>query len=332
MRVFKLILLFVLLAVIASIVGWFWFAGKPLTMKAEQISFTVPAGAGLRTAAQAIETAGVDLPAWQLAWLGRLLGRSTQIKAGSYEIQHGLTALGLLDVLTRGDVSRTDVVLIEGKTFRQFREILNRHPDLRHDTAQLTDAEILQRLGATETHPEGLFFPDTYMVDKGSSDFDVLRRAYQAMQSRLNTSWAARDPTLPLKSPYELLILASIVEKETGTAADRGLIASVFANRLRINMRLQTDPTVIYGLGEKFDGNLRKIDLQTDTPWNTYTRAGLPPTPIANPGTAALQAASRPLPSNHLYFVARGDGSSQFSGNLDDHNRAVNRYQRGGKS
>lgn len=332
MRAFKLFLLLVMLVVITAIAGWFWFAGKPLTMKAERIGFTVPAGAGLRTAAQAIETAGVDLPAWQLAWLGRLLGRSTQIKAGSYEIQQGLTALGLLDVLTRGDVSRADVVLIEGKTFGQFRDILNRHPDLRHDTTPLTDAEILQRLGATAPHPEGLFFPDTYMVDKGGSDFDVLRRAYQAMQDRLNASWASRDPTLPLKSPYELLILASIVEKETGTAADRGMIASVFVNRLRINMRLQTDPTVIYGLGEKFDGNLRKIDLQTDTPWNTYTRAGLPPTPIANPGSAALQAASRPLPSNHLYFVARGDGSSQFSGNLDDHNRAVNRYQRGGKS
>ena len=190
----------------------------------------------------------------------------------------------------------------------------------------------MQRLGANDKHAEGLFFPDTYLADKGSSDLEVLQRAYRAMQGRVDAAWAVRDAGSPLKTPYELLILASIVEKETGAAAERGLVASVFTNRLRIGMPLQTDPTVIYGLGERFDGNLRKIDLQTDTPWNTYTRAGLPPTPIAMPGLAALMAAAQPPKSNYLYFVARGDGSSQFSTNLDDHNRAVNRYQRGGRS
>ena len=330
MRTLKLLLLVLLLAVIAVTAGGLWFYGKPLGMQTDTVSFTVATGSSLRTAAQSIESAGVELPAWQLAWLGRLLGRSTQIKAGSYEIQRGLTAMGLLDVLTRGDVSRTEVVLVEGRTFRQFRQLLNSHPDLRHDTFSLTDTEILLKLEAKESHPEGLFFPDTYLMDKGGSDLDVLRRAYRAMLRHLDETWAARDPQLALQSPYELLILASIVEKETGTPADRPLVASVFANRLRIKMPLQTDPTVIYGLGERFDGNLRKIDLLTDTPWNTYTRNGLPPTPIAMPGLAALLATSRPPPSDFLYFVARGDGSSHFSGKLDDHNRAVNRYQRKG--
>jgi len=219
-------------------------------------------------------------------------------------------------------------VLVEGKTFRQFRAALNENRDLVHDSATLGDKEILARLGVPETHPEGLFFPDTYVFNKGSSDLDVMRRASRAMQTRLAAAWEQRDRTVPLKSPYELLILASIVEKETGLAADRPLVAAVFANRLRRGMLLQTDPTVIYGLGERFGGNLRKIDLQTDTPWNTYTRPGLPPTPIAMPGLASLQAAARPPASDRLYFVARGDGSSHFSASLDEHNNAVNRYQR----
>ena len=332
MRVFKILLLLLVLGAIGAIASWFWVTGKPLTMKSERISFTVTSGSGLKAAAQTIQNAGVEFPAWQLAWMGRILGRSAKIKAGSYEIERGLTALGLLDVLTRGDVSRTEVVLVEGKTFRQFRQVLNQNPDIRHDTQGMSDADILKRLNAKESHPEGLFFPDTYLVDKGSSDFDVMRRAYTAMQTRLADAWNARDPSIPLSSPYDMLILASIVEKETGLAADRGLVAAVFINRLRIKMPLQTDPTVIYGLGERFDGNLRKIDLQTDTPWNTYTRGGLPPTPIAMPGTASLQVVGHPPKNEYLYFVARGDGSSQFSSSLDEHNRAVNRYQRGGKS
>ena len=328
MRTFKLILLALILAFVTAITGFSWFTVRHLPMRSDPTAFSVPTGASLRTAAQVIEAAGIDLPAWQLELLGRILGRSTKIKAGSYEIEEGLTALALLDKLTRGDVTQGELVLVEGKTFRQFRAALNEHPDLSHDSLKLSDTQILARLGARESHPEGLFFPDTYLFNKGGSDFDVLRRAYKSMQPRLAAIWQQRETTLPLKTPYELLILASIVEKETGIPADRPQVAAVFVNRLRRGMLLQTDPTVIYGLGDRFSGNLRKIDLQNDTPWNTYTRPGLPPTPIAMPGLASLQAAAKPPSSDRLYFVARGDGSSEFSATLDEHNSAVVKYQK----
>ena len=328
MRTFKFVLLAVLLAFLAAIAGVNWFTTRHLPMRSDPTMFSIPAGASLRTAAQVIESAGIDLPAWQLEIRGRAMGRSAKIKAGSYEVEEGITALALLDKLTRGDVTQGELLLAEGKTFRQFRTLLNEHPDLDHDTLKLSDAKILSLLGAKEAHPEGLFFPDTYLFNKGSSDIDVLRRAYKAMQPKLAAAWERRETTLPVKTPYELLILASIVEKETGLPADRPQVAAVFVNRLRRGMLLQTDPTVIYGLGERFDGNLRKVDLQTDTPWNTYTRAGLPPTPIAMPGLASLQAAAKPPPSDMLYFVARGDGSSEFSVTLDEHNSAVARYQK----
>ena len=328
MRTFKLILLVLILAFLSAIAGATWFTVHHLPMHSVPTAFSVPPGASLRMAAQAIEAAGVDLPAWQLELLGRVLGRSSKIKAGSYEAEQGLTALTLLDKLTRGDVTQGELILVEGKTFRQFRAALNEHPDLVHDSLKLSDTEILTRLGAKETHAEGLFFPDTYLFNKGSSDFDVLRRAYKAMQPRLAAAWDRRDSSLPLKTPYELLILASIVEKETGLTADRPQVAAVFVNRLRRGMLLQTDPTVIYGLGERFGGSLRKVDLQTDSPWNTYTRPGLPPTPIAMPGLASLQAAAKPPASDRLYFVARGDGSSTFSTSLEAHNSAVAKYQR----
>lgn len=328
MRTFKLFLLALILAFLATIAGIGWLSMHHLPMRNQPAVFAIPAGASLRSVAQTIESAGIELPAWQLELLGRALGRAGKIKAGSYEVEPGLTALMLLDKLTRGDVTQGEIVLVEGKTFRQFRAVLNEHPDLLHDSLKLSDSEILLRLGAVERHPEGLFFPDTYLFNKGSSDFDVLRRAYKAMQPRLAGVWDKRDTSVPLKAPYELLILASIVEKETGLSTDRPQVAAVFANRLRRGMLLQTDPTVIYGLGERFDGNLRKVDLQTDTPWNTYTRPGLPPTPIAMPGLASLQAAALPPASDKLYFVARGDGSSVFSASLEQHNSAVARYQR----
>lgn len=328
MRTFKIILFLVILGFIGAVVGASWFTVRHLPMRNDPTAFSIPPGASLRTAAQVIEAAGVELPAWQLELLGRVLGRSSKIKAGSYEIEDGLTALALLNKLTRGDVTQSEIVLVEGKTFRQLRAVLNEHPDLAHDSLKMTDAKVLALLGARETHPEGLFFPDTYLFPKGSSDLDVLRRAYRAMQPKLAAAWEKRESTLPLKTPYELLILASIVEKETGIPADRPQVAAVFVNRLRRGMLLQTDPTVIYGLGESFDGNLRKVDLLTDTPWNTYTRVGLPPTPIAMPGLASLQAAANPPPSDMLYFVARGDGSSEFSATLDEHNSAVAKYQK----
>jgi UPF0755 protein len=234
----------------------------------------------------------------------------------------------LLSIFSKGAVIQRKLSVIEGWTFKQFRDELNTNPDLKHVTSNLSDAEILQRIGATETHPEGLFFPDTYHFAAGTRDLVILKRAYQTMQQRLQAAWATRDTSSPLQTPYQALILASIVEKETGAPSDRTMIAAVFVNRLRKGMLLQTDPTVIYGMGDKFDGNLRKRDLRADSPYNTYTRRGLTPTPIALPGLAALQATLHPAQTNALYFVSRGDGSSQFSSTLTAHNRAVNRYQK----
>lgn len=306
----------------------FWWANSVIAMRGAVVDVHIPAGAGLRVALRHLDAAGVPLPIWPMILLARLSRSETSIKAGSYELQAPLTPLQLLGKLTRGDVSQAEVVLPEGWTFRQLRARLDAHPDVRHDSAGMTDATLLARIGAAENHPEGLFFPDTYLFDKRSTDIQLLARAYRAMRQRLNAAWDGRDPASPLKSPYEALILASIVEKETGRDADRPLVAAVFVNRLRRNMLLQTDPTVIYGLGEQFDGNLRKRDLTNDTPYNTYLRGGLPPTPIAMPGEASLRAALNPAASKALYFVARGDGSSEFSESLDAHNRAVNRFQK----
>ncbi len=316
-----------LLAMLAAGTGW-WYAHRPLALKTPLVDFTIERGMSLRQAARVIEHSGVEVDAALLAWLGRIGKRAHSIKAGSYEVHAGITPWQLILKLSDGDVTQGELLLVEGWTFRQMRTALENHPDLQADTAGLSDAEVLARIGASESHPEGLFFPDTYLFDKHSDASAVLRRAYQTMQLRLRQAWDGRDPATPLKSPYEALILASIVEKETGRSEDRGLVSSVFANRLRIGMPLQTDPTVIYGLGADFDGRLRRIHLNTDHPWNTYTRRGLPPTPIAMPGAASLHAALHPPPSEFLYFVSRGDGSSEFSRNLADHNRAVNRFIR----
>lgn len=313
-------------AVLGAVV---WYADRPLALAHQEADFTVQRGFTMRQAAAAIAESGVDVSPRALYWLARVTGKANRIQAGSYEVHAGITPWQLILKLSSGDVSQASLRLVEGWNFRQVRAALESHPDLQRDTVGLNEADILRAIGASEAHPEGLFFPDTYLFDKQSSALAVLRRAYGAMQTELSHAWNQRDPQLPVKSPYEALILASIVEKETGRPEDRGLVASVFANRLRIGMRLQTDPTVIYGVGERFDGNLRRQHLDTDHPYNTYTRVGLPPTPIAMPGRDALLAAVRPPASDYLYFVARGDGSSEFSKNLDDHNRAVNRFQRG---
>jgi UPF0755 protein len=264
-----------------------------------------------------------------LYWWFRLSGESRQIKAGSYELEAGTTPRSLLGKLVRGEEALRSVTLVEGWTFRQLRDALKKADQLKPQTLDLTSEAIMQQLGMPGIAAEGRFFPDTYTYSKGSTDLAVLKRAARAMEKKLAFAWAQRTPQSPLQSAEQALILASIVEKETGRGSDRPMISSVFSNRLRIGMRLQTDPTVIYGLGEKFDGNLRKVDLLTDTPWNTYIRTGLPPTPIAMPGKAALLAAVQPAQSKALYFVARGDGTSAFSATLDEHNRAVNKYQRG---
>lgn len=308
-----------------------WWTTQPLALAAEKVEISVPPGASLRTAARNAVEGGVRVPADLLYAYFRFASDPAQpIKPGEYEVTRGMSPRALLAKLERGDRIILAVTLVEGWSFRQVREALAKADHLKPDTRDMTQADIMQALGKPGMHPEGRFFPDTYHYAKNSSDLAVLRQSLQLMDARLTAAWEVRSPRLPLKSPDEALILASIVEKETGQAADRAEIAGVFINRLRIGMRLQTDPTVIYGLGEKFDGNLRRIDLTTDTPWNTYTRAGLPPTPIAMPGKASLMAAVQPATTSSLYFVARGDGSSHFSRSLDEHNRAVNKFQRGG--
>lgn len=320
-------LLGLLLAAALGFLGWMgYFATQPLVLQTSPLDFTVKAGSTLRSASRQIEEAGVAMPAWQFTLLGRALGKAAEIKAGSYEVIQGITPMKLLEKLTRGDVTQAEVVLLEGWTFRQMRAALDAHASVRHDTAGWTERQILEKLGI-DGPAEGHFFPDTYLFAKGSSDLDIFKRSYRQMDMILFAEWQGRETSLPYKSPYEALIMASIVEKETGKSQDRTQVASVFLNRLRKGMLLQTDPTVIYGLGEKFDGNLRKRDLLADGPYNTYTRPGLPPTPIAMPGLASIQAALHPARTGMLYFVARGDGTSQFSRTLEEHNRAVAKYQ-----
>ncbi len=326
---FKLLALLLALALAAG--GWaWWWTTQPLSLAADPVELTVPAGASLRTAAQRAVDGGVRTNADLLYAYFRLAARDQTIKPGDYAVTRGMTPGDLLGKLVRGERIVLTVTLVEGWTFRQFRDALAKAPHLRPDTAALAAAEIMKTLGKPGVAAEGRFFPDTYHYYKNASDLDVLRQSMELMDKRLQAAWDARAPGLPLKSADEALVLASIVEKETGQPSDRPAVAGVFVNRLRIGMRLQTDPTVIYGLGERFDGDLKRSHLSTDTPYNTYTRAGLPPTPIAMPGKASRMAAVQPAPTKALYFVARGDGSSHFSESLGEHNRAVDKYQRGG--
>ena len=322
--------LLILLASAAAIgfCGWmFWFALSPIELAAPSVEFSIRPGSSLRSATRQIIDAGVLLPDWKFNALARANGASAEIKAGSYQVSSGMTPLLLIRKITRGDYAQAEIRFVEGWIFRQMRDEMKAHADLMHDSENLTEAEIMAKLGAPERVPEGLFFPDTYVFAKGSSDFAVLARAYRTMQKQIQSAWAQRAPELPITDPYEALILASIVEKETGRAGDRAMIAAVFANRLRLGIKLQTDPSVIYGMGDQFDGNLRKKDLVTDTPFNTYTRRGLPPHPIAMPGLASLAAVMHPAQTDALYFVSRGDGTSEFSRTLAEHNRAVAKYQ-----
>ncbi|OIQ75291.1 putative aminodeoxychorismate lyase [mine drainage metagenome] len=306
----------------------FWWINQSLTLTAAVVDLSIEPGTTARGVAQDAVDAGVQTSPQLLYWWFRLSGQARQIKAGSYEFEGDLTPRSLLAKLVHGDEALRVVTLVEGQTFNQYRETLLKAEQLKHDTQGLETHFIMQELGRPELLPEGRFYPDTYTYTKGSSDLALLKRALRAMDQHLANAWQLRQSSLPLTSPEQLLTLASIIEKETGRASDRPMIASVFINRLRLGMLLQTDPSVIYGLGDKYDGKLHKRDLLTDTPWNTYTRAGLPPTPIAMPGKAALLAAAQPAQSQALYFVARGDGSSQFSDTLAAHNRAVHLYQR----
>lgn len=331
MRLFLKVLFVLTLLAATAAGGLWWWANQPLNLRSSPLDFRVVAGSSLRSAIAQMQEAGIAVQPSLLALLARVKRSETGIKAGSYAVKHGVTPLQLLEKLTQGKVTQGDITLVEGWTFRQWRARLDAHPDLAHDSRDLSEAQIIERLGLSIERLEGWLFPDTYLFDKQSSDLELLARAVRAMQRRLDGEWAGRAEDLPYKSSNEALIMASIIEKETGREADRAQVAAVFVNRLRKGMMLQTDPTVIYGLGDSFDGNLRKQDLLTDTPYNTYTRTGLPPTPIAMPGLASLRAALHPAASDALYFVARGDGSSEFSQSLDDHNRAVNKFQRRGK-
>ena len=332
-RVFTRLLMFALLPAIlaAGAAAWWLHNLIRLNLPAGRQVLDLEIEPGTRAAqvAETIVASGADVNLMLLQLWFRVSGQARQIKAGSYEITPGSTPRSLLSMVVRGDQALKSVTLVEGWNFSQVRAALQKAELLAPESTGLQPEMIMEKLGKPGIHPEGRFFPDTYTYAKGSSDMAVLKRAAKAMDKRLDAAWALRSPDTPLKSPEQALIMASIVEKETGKPTDRAQIAGVFTNRLRIGMLLQTDPTVIYGMGDKFDGNIRKRDLQTDTPYNTYTRGGLPPTPIAMPGKAALLAAVQPAPTKALYFVARGDGTSQFSATLDDHNRAVNKYIRG---
>ena len=290
--------------------------------------FTVHPGAGLKAVGHQLAADGVLLEGESFWILGRLAGKAQRIQAGTYRIDRPMTALDVIDKLARGDVVFVEALFVEGITLKQWLAQLAVNPRVRQTIDGKTEKEIREALA--EEHPlEGWLFPDTYRFAPGTPDIDIVRRAHSTMKRRIAEAWSTRDGTIPLKSSYEALILASIVEKETALASERPMVASVFMNRIKRGMRLQTDPIVIYGMAERFDGSIRKRDLATDTPWNTYTREGLPPTPIAMPGMASLRAATHPAESAYLYFVARGDGSHEFSRTLEEHNKAVAKYQLG---
>jgi UPF0755 protein len=321
----------VIAALAAAAVVWHW-VNAPVRLDSATVDYTVEAGTGPRGIARVMNDSGIHINADAFVALARLSRRDKALKAGAYEAQRGDTPWVLLERMANGDMTQTRLTLVEGWTYKHIRQVLRDDPKVKQTLDGVSDKALLERLGSDKKSPEGLFYPDTYVFTPGTSDFDILRRAYRAEQALLGRLWPDREAGLPLATPYQALILASIIEKETGNSADRRRIAGVFINRLRLNMPLQTDPTVIYGMGDAYHGKLHKKDLETDTPWNTYTRAGLPPTPIASAGKASLMAALHPEKHDYLYFVSRGDGTSEFSRNLRGHNRAVAKYILGRKN
>ncbi|MEQ1591949.1 MAG: endolytic transglycosylase MltG [Thiobacillaceae bacterium] len=322
-------LFILLLASALAMAAWLaWYANQTLDMGVLPKTFSITPGTSLHALTVQLEREHIVNAPLSFRLLGRAIGKSAHLKAGVYEVTQALTPLALYDKIERGDVAQAAVQFIEGWNIREVRAALRQQDALTHASETMSDMELLAAIGASEGHIEGLLFPDTYFFAPHSVDLEIVRRAYRLQSDKLRAEWADRASGLPYQTPYEALIMASIIEKETGAESERPQIAAVFINRLKKDMRLQTDPTVIYGLGEHFDGNLRKVDLQRDTPYNTYTRSGLPPTPIAIPGAAAIHAALHPVHSDALYFVARGNGTHVFSSTLDAHNRAVNQYQR----
>ena len=322
----KLFILGVLVLLIAS--AWLaYFAVTPLNLKPSSQEITIKPKSGLKSIANQLVEQGVLKEPWGFIILAKLFNKEPSLQAGDYTLNRNITPYQLLFSLNNGKATQGSLTFIEGRTFAQMRLKMKKNDALKQTVTNFSEAEILKQLGSSYTKAEGLFFPDTFYFDRGTADTVVLQRSYDAMHAKLEKAWENRAPNLPYKNSYEALIMASIVEKETGKASERPMIAGVFINRLRNGMRLQTDPTVIYGMGEAYNGNIRKKDLLADTPYNTYTRDGLPPTPIAMPGLAAVEAALHPAETKALYFVGKGDGSHAFSNNLQDHNRAVVKYQ-----
>jgi len=325
--------LFGLLLLAGSVgAGWVlmeWGAAlqQKLAVGDEGMGYVIQKGASFRKVVYDLAEKGVLEKPRYLAWSARWTGKAGRIKAGEYHIPPATTAEELLDIFVEGKVVRHSITLVEGWTFRQMMQAIHGNEAIVHTLQGLSNEEIMAEVGSPDVHPEGRFLPETYHFTAGARDLDILRRAYRDMQALLISEWERRDGGLPYRTPDDALIMASIIEKETGRADERGRIAGVFVRRLKKGMRLQTDPTVIYGLGESFDGNLRRRDLESDTPYNTYTRGGLPPTPIAMPGRDAILAALHPEPGDALYFVARGDGSHEFSPTLEAHQQAVNEHQ-----
>ena len=330
-RWLQLLLLLVLLLVFAAIImlgRYQQFTDTELNIPGEEMLYSVAPGSSLNRLAYDLHAQNIIEHPRMFILLGRQMDAARRLQAGEYILQQGLTPRSLLEQLVEGKVNQYELTLIEGHTFREMLQRIQADPVLVHTLSDETDAEIMALLGQPGLHPEGRFLPDTYYFTRGMTDLDFLERAFQAMSDQLLIEWEAREEGLPLKSPEEALILASIVEKETGVAEERPIIAGVFVRRLQKGMRLQTDPTVIYGMGESFDGNIRKRDLLKDTPYNTYTRDGLPPTPIAMPGTDAIHAVLHPAKGKSLYFVAMGEGKHYFSSTLKQHNLAVDKFQK----
>ncbi len=320
--------------VILAACGAAWFGqqqlqrtlGTPLPIIDER-ELVIEQGTWFRKFALQLEQEGlIDSHLW-LRLEGHLNPAVTAIKAGEYRLEPGITLQQLLDKVVRGDTISYTFTLVEGTTFKQLRRTLLSNPQLKHELDDLTEAELLKQLGSTADAVEGLFLAETYHFKRGMSDLQLLKRAHADLQSVLEQAWSDRIKDLPYRSAYEALIMASIIEKETAVPSERGQIAGVFVRRLERGMRLQTDPTVIYGMGDRYQGNITRADLRRPTPWNTYVISGLPPTPIALVGREAIEAALNPTDGKALYFVAKGDGSHQFSNSLQEHNRAVRRYQ-----
>jgi UPF0755 protein len=327
MRLIKKSLLIALLCLIGLVLWMIHYARTPLHLSPEAQEITIEPNSSLKSISNQLVEQHVISSAWPFIMLVKILKKQSDLQAGSYTLNRNVTPYQLVLSLNHGKTTQGGITFIEGKTFKQMKTKLASNDAIKSTIQSLSDTALMQSVGHGEPNPEGLFFPDTYYFDRNTPDIIVLKRAYESMHNKLEKAWQLRAPNLPYKSPYEALIMASIIEKETGKAEERKMIAGVFVNRLRIGMRLQTDPSVIYGIGDRYDGNIRRKDLETDTPYNTYTRAGLPPTPIAMPGLASIEAALHPADTKALYFVGKGDGTHVFSNSLAEHNRAVAKYQ-----